>query len=118
MKLFTGTGLSLEPVGDDEPVFMVRAADAETPAILRKAALLYRARHGAETLGRQLEAFANEAFDWQHQEGNAAPPPPADPPKKAPAKRAAPKKRAAKKSTPKKAAARTRAPAKKAAKRA
>lgn len=76
MKLFPGQ--SLEDVADDEPVFVVRAADAEAPAIIRKAAFLYRARHGATKLADNLEAFADEVFAWQHADGNAAPPPERD----------------------------------------
>lgn len=101
MKLFPGQ--TLDDVADDEPVYLLRAGDAETPSIMRKAAFLYRARHGANTLAGELEAFADEAFEWQHAEGNAAPPPvepePA-PAKKTTAKR--PAKKAAKTTAKKK----------------
>lgn len=93
MNLFPGQ--DLDEIGDDEPVYLLRAGDAETPSILRKAAFIYRARHGAVTLAGELEAFADAAFEWQHAEGNAAPPPvePVEE-EKAPAKKAPAKKRA------------------------
>lgn len=68
-------GQSLDDIGEDEPVWLVRAADAEGPSILRKAAFLYRARHGATVLAEAMESFADEMFAWQHAEGNAAPVP-------------------------------------------
>lgn len=93
MKLFHDQ--ALDDVGDDEPVFLLKASDAETPAIAHKAAFLYRARHGESDFADALDAFGDEAFEWQHTEGNAAPPPapkPAAPAKKkaakAPARRA------------------------------
>lgn len=76
MKLFPGQ--SLEDIADDEPVLVIRAADVEAPAIIRKAAFLYRARHGATKYADSLEAFADEVFAWQHADGNAAPPPERD----------------------------------------
>lgn len=103
MKLFPGQ--SLDELGEDEPVYLLRAGDAETPGLLRKAAFFYRARHGAGALADELEAFAEKAFEWQHRKGNAAPPPPADEPAPAPAK-ASTKKAPAKKTTTKKTAAR------------
>jgi hypothetical protein len=99
MKLFHDQ--SIEHVGGDEPVFLLRAADAETPSIARKAAFLYRARHGASDLADELDRFADEAFEWQHAEGNSAPPPPPpepEPAKTSPAKAAGATKKAAKKS--------------------
>jgi hypothetical protein len=89
----------LADLADDEPVFLLRASDAETPAIARKAAFLYRARHGAEEMAARLEAFADEAFAWQHTEGNAAPPPVSSPDPE-PAKATPAKKAAAKKAAP------------------
>lgn len=76
MRLFPGH--NLDDLADDEPAFVIRAADAEAPAILRKAAFLYRARHGAGSYADEIEAFAEEMFAWQHADGNAAPPPEAD----------------------------------------
>ena len=69
-------------IGEDEPVFLIRASDAEGPNLLRKYAFLLRARHpGSERRAEEIEAFAETMFEWQHAEGNAAPPPaPEDPP--------------------------------------
>lgn len=78
MKLFGRH--DLKRVGDDEPVFLIRASDAEGPNLLRKYAFLLRARHhGTEELASEIEAFAETMFEWQHAEGNAAPPPPPAP---------------------------------------
>lgn len=77
MPLFPGH--DLDDLADDEPAFVIRASDAEGPAILRKAAFFYRARHGAGDYADQIEAFADEMFEWQHAEGNSAPPPERDP---------------------------------------
>lgn len=93
MKLFDQT---LTGIGDDEPVFLLKASDAETPSIAHKAAFIYRARHGESDLADALDAFGDQAFEWQHTEGNAAPPPvpkPAAPAKKA-SKKKAPVRRA------------------------
>lgn len=74
MKLFHRH--DLEKIGRDEPVFVIRASDAEGPNVLRKYAFLLRARHhGAEKLAEEIEEFAGTMFEWQHAEGNAAPPP-------------------------------------------
>lgn len=74
MKLFDRHNLA--DVGDDEPVFLIRASDAEGPNLLRKYAFLLRARHPrAHELADEVEAFAETMFEWQHAEGNAAPPP-------------------------------------------
>lgn len=73
MKLFSRH--DLEDLGDDEPVFLIRARDAEAPGILRKLAFFVRARHGAHGLADEIEAFADEVFEWQHADGNSAPPP-------------------------------------------
>lgn len=74
MKLFARH--SLDDVAEDEPVFLIRASDAEGPNLLRKYAFLLRARHPrAHLLADEVEAFADELFEWQHSEGNSAPPP-------------------------------------------
>jgi len=78
VKLFPGH--NLDDLLEDEPAFLIRASDAEGPAVLRKAAFLYRARHGADSYASELEAFAEEMLEWQHADGNAAPPPEADVP--------------------------------------
>ena len=77
MKLFSRQ--NLEDVAEDEPVFLIRASDAEGPNLLRKYAFLLRARHRADGLAAEIEAFADELFEWQHAEGNSAPPPPSEP---------------------------------------
>lgn len=75
MKLFSRH--NLEDVAEGEPVFLIRASDAEGPNLLRKYAFLLRARHPrAHLLAAEVEAFADECFEWQHAEGNSAPPPP------------------------------------------
>jgi hypothetical protein len=76
VKLFARHDLG--HLADDEPVFLVRGRDAEGPNILRKLAFLVRARHGAEMLAGEIEAFADEMFAWQHSEGRSAPPPERD----------------------------------------
>lgn len=74
MKLFSRH--NLEDVAEGEPVFLIRASDQEGPNLLRKYAFLLRARHPrAHLLADEVEAFADELFEWQHAEGNAAPPP-------------------------------------------
>ena len=73
MKLFSRH--NLDDVAEDEPVFLIRASDAEGPNLLRKYAFLLRARHRADGLAAEVEAFADELFEWQHSEGNSAPPP-------------------------------------------
>lgn len=78
MHLFPGQ--SLDDIADGEPVYLVRASDVEAASILRKAAFLYLARHGAGGLAAELSAFADEVTAWQHTDGNAAPPPERDTP--------------------------------------
>jgi hypothetical protein len=74
VKLFSRH--NLEDVAEGEPVFLIRASDAEGPNLLRKYAFLLRARHPrAHLLADEVEAFADELFEWQHADGNAAPPP-------------------------------------------
>lgn len=67
---------TLDDLGPDEPVFLIRGRDEEGPNLLRKYAFLLRARHpGALRLADEVEGFADELFAWQHREGNGAPPP-------------------------------------------
>lgn len=74
MKLFHRHHVA--EIAEDEPVFLIRASDAEGPNLLRKYAFLLRARHpGTDGLASEIEAFADELFEWQHAEGNSAPPP-------------------------------------------
>lgn len=72
MKLFARH--DLKDVGKDEPVFLIRASDAEGPNLLRKYAFLLRARHPElGPLAGEIEDFAGTMFEWQHAEGNVAP---------------------------------------------
>ena len=75
----TGFGEATEiakAAGAEPPVLELRADEVEAVAIARKGAFYYRARHGraGEKRARELEAFADAAFEWQHS-GGAAPPP-------------------------------------------
>ena len=50
------------------PTLELRADEPEAVAIARKGAFFYRARHGrdGEKRARQLDEFADAAFEWQH----------------------------------------------------
>lgn len=58
------------------PTIELRADEVEAVSIARKGAFFYRARHGraGEKRARELEAFADAAFEWQHSGGSAPPP--------------------------------------------
>lgn len=65
-----------EAAGAEPPTLELRADEIEAVAIARKGAFYYRARHGraGEKRARELEAFADAAFEWQHSGGSAPPP--------------------------------------------
>ena len=52
-------------IGEDEPVFILRAQDAAMSGTLRAWASLHR--KGGGKLADAVEKFANEVEEWQHK---------------------------------------------------
>ena len=53
------------PIGKNEPVFLIRARDADAPAVVREWAEKNYERTGDETLYYHVMDWANQMEEWQ-----------------------------------------------------
>lgn len=61
------------PIGEDEPVFILRAKDVLAPEVLRAWAERFRDAGGDPRTVRRVEDWAHEMIGWQAENGAKLP---------------------------------------------
>ena len=59
----------LGKIGEDEPVFLVRAKDVLAPMVMRQWAMLHRIQGGDSAMSDSVEKHANLTEKWQREYG-------------------------------------------------
>ena len=60
------------PVGEDEPVFLIRGTDMFAPMVIREWGKIAVA-HGQKDIGLRAKAWADHVEAWQHANGKKLP---------------------------------------------